>query len=152
MIAEGQPAPDFTLPDQNGTPVTLSGLKGNPVVLYFYPKDDTSGCTKQACAFRDARADYEAAGAKVVGVSPDNAKSHTKFIAKYELPFTLLADTETAVCQLYEVWKEKSMYGKKYMGVERTTFVIGADGTIKKIFPKVKVDGHADEVLAAIKA
>ncbi len=151
MIAEGQPAPDFTLPDQDGTPVTLSGLKGSPVVLYFYPKDDTSGCTKQACAFRDARADYEATGAKVVGVSPDNAKSHTKFIAKYELPFTLLADTETAVCQLYGVWKEKSMYGKKYMGVERTTFVIGADGSIKKIFPKVKVDGHADEVLAAIK-
>src|SRR3954447_25662090 len=119
MVAEEQPAPDFTLPDQDGKPVRLSAFKGKPVVLYFYPKDDTSGCTKEACAFRDARADYEAAGAKVLGVSPDGVASHRKFADKYELPFTLLADPETEVCQAYGVWKPKSMYGKTYMGVER---------------------------------
>lgn len=150
MFAEGQPAPDFTLPDQHGQPVTLSKLRGKPVVLYFYPKDDTSGCTKQACAFRDARADYEAAGAVVLGVSPDSVASHQKFATKHELPFTLLADTEKTVCEAYGVWKEKSMYGRKYMGVERTTFVIGKDGKIAQIFPKVKVAGHAEAVLKAI--
>jgi peroxiredoxin Q/BCP len=150
MAAEGQPAPDFTLSDQHGQPVTLSTLKGRPVVLYFYPKDDTPGCTKQACAFRDARADYEKAGATVLGVSPDSVASHKKFAAKFELPFTLLADTDQKVCTAYGVWKEKSMYGKTYMGVERTTFVIDKDGTIAKVFPKVKVDGHADAVLEAI--
>lgn len=148
---EGKPAPDFTLNDQHGRPVTLSGLRGKPVVLYFYPKDDTSGCTKEACAFRDARADYEKAGAVVLGVSPDDEKSHARFAAKYDLPFTLLADAGAAVCQDYGVWKEKSMYGKKYMGVERTTFVIDAQGRLARVFPKVKVDGHADAVLDAIR-
>jgi peroxiredoxin Q/BCP len=150
MIAEGQPAPDFTLQDQDGTPVSLSGLKGKPIVLYFYPKDDTPGCTTEACAFRDARADYEAAGAMVLGVSPDDVKSHKKFATKFSLPFTLLADADHAVCELYGVWKEKNMYGRKYMGVERTTFVIDSRGTISKIFPKVKVSGHSDAVLEAI--
>ena len=152
MVETGKPAPDFTLTDQHGKKVTLSKLKGSPVVLYFYPKDDTPGCTKEACAFRDAHADYEKAGAKVLGVSPDAAESHAKFAEKYELPFTLLADTETKVCESFGVWKEKSMYGKKYMGVERTTFVIDAEGIVRKIFPKVKVDGHSEQVLEAVKA
>jgi thioredoxin-dependent peroxiredoxin len=152
MIAEGTQAPAFTLPDQDGKDVTLSALKGQPVVLYFYPKDDTPGCTTEACAFRDARADYEAAGAKVIGVSPDDAKSHGKFIKKHGLNFTLLADVGAKVCSAYGVWKEKSMFGRTYMGVERTTFLIDRDGVVRKIFPKVKVDGHATAVLDAIKA
>lgn len=151
MIAEGQSAPDFTLPDQDGQPVTLSALRGKPVVLYFYPKDDTSGCTAEACDFRDARADYEAAGAVVLGVSPDPVKSHRKFADKFQLPFRLLADVEKQVCSTYDVWKEKSMYGRKYMGVERTTFVIDKEGTVARIFPKVKVNGHSDEILASLK-
>jgi peroxiredoxin Q/BCP len=151
MIAEGRAAPDFTLQDQDGTHVSLSGLKGKPIVLYFYPKDDTPGCTTEACAFRDARADYEKAGAVVLGVSPDDAKSHKKFADKFSLPFTLLADPDHAVCEAYGVWKEKNMYGRKYFGVERTTFVIDRDGTIAKIFPKVKVGGHSDAVLETIK-
>jgi thioredoxin-dependent peroxiredoxin len=152
MIEAGQPAPDFTLSDQDGQTITLSQFRGTPVVLYFYPKDDTPGCTKQACAFRDARVDYEAAGAKVIGVSPDNPASHRKFTDKYQLSFTLVADPEKRACQDYGVWKEKSMYGKKSMGVERTTFVIDAAGIVRKVFPRVKVDGHADQVLGAIKA
>jgi peroxiredoxin Q/BCP len=152
MIAEGRAAPTFTLSDQDGKNIKLSELKGKTVVLYFYPKDDTSGCTKEACAFRDARSDYEAAGARVLGVSPDDVKSHRKFADKYQLPFTLLADPEHKVCEKYGVWKEKSMYGRTYMGVERTTIVIGPDGKIRKIFPKVKVDGHADQVLEAIRS
>jgi thioredoxin-dependent peroxiredoxin len=151
MIEEGQPAPDFTLHDQDGTAVTLSAMKGSPIVLYFYPKDDTPGCTTEACAFRDAEADYLAAGVKVLGVSPDDVKSHGKFAAKYKLPFPLLADTETKVCQLFEVWKEKSMSGRKYMGVERTTFLIDGQGVIRRIFPKVKVPGHSDAILEALK-
>jgi peroxiredoxin Q/BCP len=151
MIEQGKKAPDFTLADQEGVSVQLSKLKGKPIVLYFYPKDDTPGCTTQACAFRDARADYEAAGAKVIGVSPDDVKSHVKFVTKHSLNFTLLADPEAVVCQEYGVWKEKSMYGKKYMGVERTTFLIDGNGIVQKIFPKVKVEGHSDAVLAAIK-
>lgn len=151
MPEVGKPAPKFTLAGQDGQKVSLSQFKGQPVVLYFYPKDDTSGCTKQACAFRDARADYEAAGAKVVGVSPDDVGSHRKFADKHELPFTLLADPEKSVCQAYGVWKEKSMYGRTYMGVERTTFVIDRDGKIARIFPKVKVDGHAAAVLETIR-
>jgi thioredoxin-dependent peroxiredoxin len=151
MIAEGEPAPDFTLPDQDGHPVSLSALRGAPLVLYFYPRDDTPGCTKEACAFRDARAAYEQAGTRVLGVSPDDVKSHRKFADKYGLPFTLLADADTQVCRGYGVWKEKNLYGKKSMGVERTTFVIGPDGTVRKVFPRVKVDGHADAVLAAIR-
>jgi thioredoxin-dependent peroxiredoxin len=152
MVEAGQPAPEFTLHDQDGQPVSLKRFRGHPIVLYFYPKDDTSGCTKEACAFRDARADYEKAGAKVLGVSPDDVKSHRKFADKYELPFTLLADPETAACQAYGVWKEKSMYGRKYLGVERTTFVIDRKGKVARVFPKVKVDGHSDAVLEAIKA
>jgi len=152
MIEIGQLAPDFTAPDQQGDEVTLSQLQGTPVVLYFYPKDDTPGCTKQACAFRDARADYEEAGARVIGVSPDTSASHQKFSAKYELPFTLLSDAEHRICELYGVWQEKNLYGKKSMGVVRTTFLIDAKGMVSKIFPKVKVDGHSDKVLEAIKA
>ena len=144
MVEAGQPAPDFTLSDQHGQPVTLSQLRGTPVVLYFYPKDDTPGCTKEACAFRDARADYEEAGAKVIGVSPDTPASHKKFAEKYELPFTLVADPEKTVCQSYGVWKEKNMYGKKSMGVERTTFVIDGDGDRPQGLSRVKVDGHSD--------
>jgi peroxiredoxin Q/BCP len=152
MVEIGQPAPEFTLPDQDGQPVSLKQFRGHPVVLYFYPKDATSGCTKEACAFRDARDDYETAGARVLGVSPDDVTSHRKFADKYELPFSLLADPETVVCQAYGVWKEKAMYGRKYMGVERTTFVIDRKGKIVMVFPKVKVDGHSDVVLEAIRA
>jgi peroxiredoxin Q/BCP len=152
VVEVGQPAPDFTLPDQNEDEVTLSKLRGTPVVLYFYPKDDTPGCTKEACAFRDARSDYEKAGARVIGVSPDGVKSHRKFADKFQLPFTLVADTEKAVCQSYGVWQEKSMYGKKSMGVVRSTFLIDAQGIVRQVFPRVKVDGHADAVLDAIRA
>jgi peroxiredoxin Q/BCP len=151
MIAEGQTAPDFTLSDQDGQSVTLSSLKGSPIVLYFYPKDDTPGCTTEACAFRDAEADYQALGAKVLGISPDDVKSHAKFAKKHTLPFPLLADTETKVSELYGVWKEKSMYGKSYMGIERTTVLIDANGVIRKIYPKVKVPGHSDAILETLK-
>ncbi len=150
MIEPGKPAPDFTLPDQNGNTVSLSKLKGAPVVLYFYPKDDTPGCTKEACGFRDAFADYNRAGATILGVSPDSSESHAKFAKKFELPFTLLADTDHKVCEAYGVWKEKSMYGKKFMGVERTTFVIDAKGIVRSVFPRVKVDGHVGAVLEAL--
>jgi peroxiredoxin Q/BCP len=152
MVTEGQPAPDFTLPDQDGASVRLSTFKGRPVVLYFYPKDDTSGCTKQACGFRDDFAEYNKAGAKVLGVSPDPVKSHVKVAGKYELPFTLLADVEKTVSQAYGVWKEKSMYGRTYMGIERTTFVIDAKGVVARVFPKVKVPGHSEAVLEAVRA
>jgi peroxiredoxin Q/BCP len=151
MLKEGDKAPDFQLSDQDGHLVSLKSLEGQPVVLYFYPKDDTSGCTKEACGFRDARADYEPTGAQVLGVSPDGVPSHKKFADKYQLPFRLLADPETTVCQAYGVWKEKSMYGKTYMGVERTTFVIDRSGTIIRVFPKVKVDGHAAAVLEVVR-
>lgn len=152
MLTEGQQAPDFTLPDQDGRPVRLADLKGKPVVLYFYPKDDTSGCTKQACAFRDGFPDFQGADAVILGVSPDSSASHAKFIAKHGLPFTLLADVDKAVCEAYGVWKEKSMYGRKFLGVERTTFVIDRAGGIARIFPKVKVPGHAEAVLEAVRA
>lgn len=152
MVEAGKPAPEISLPDQDGKIVKLSKLKGSPVVLYFYPKDDTSGCTKEACAFRDAIPDYAKLGAKIVGVSPDGPESHAKFVKKHGLPFTLLADTDKAACEAYGVWKEKSMYGREYMGVERTTFVIDAKGIVRQIFPKVKVEGHSSEVLKAIKA
>jgi peroxiredoxin Q/BCP len=138
--------------DQDGGAVTLSKLRGTPVVLYFYPKDNTPGCTKEACAFRDSFADYQKAGARIIGVSPDTVAVHAKFTAQHALPFTLLADPSKEVCRAYGVWKEKTLYGKKMMGVERTTFVIDRTGTVRKIFPKVKVEGHVQAVLDAIDA
>lgn len=149
-IAAGQPAPDFTLPTETGDMLTLSSLRGQWVVLYAYPKDDTSGCTTESCEFRDAFPRFGTKNAVILGISPDGVKSHLKFKTKYELPFTLVADEEKVALQAYDVWKEKSMYGKKYMGVERTTFVIDPAGTIAKVFEKVKPAGHAAEVEAVI--
>jgi peroxiredoxin Q/BCP len=146
----GQKAPDFALVDDSGQKVKLSELKGKKVVLYFYPKDDTPGCTKEACAFRDGIKEIKAQGAVVLGVSADSAESHKKFKSKFDLNFPLLADTERTVIEDYGTWKEKSMYGKKYMGIERTTFIIDKQGKISHIFPKVKVDEHYDEVLEAL--
>ncbi|CCQ72529.1 thioredoxin-dependent thiol peroxidase [Magnetospira sp. QH-2] len=148
-IDVGDAAPPFDLPTDGEGRLTMAELSGKAVVLYFYPKDMTSGCTTQAEAFRDAIADYEAAGAVVVGVSKDPAKRHDKFKEKHDLPFTLIADEEGTLCQDYGVWKEKSMYGKKYMGIERSTFLIGADGKIVRVWRKVKVKGHVAEVLEA---
>ena len=148
--AVGEEAPDFTLLTDAGEPLTLSSLRGRPVVLYFYPKDDTSGCTTQACDLRDQFPRFSGADATVLGVSPDDVRSHAKFRAKYDLPFTLLADTEHAVAERYGVWVEKSMYGRRYWGNERTTFLIGADGRIARVFRKVKPAGHAAEVAAAL--
>ena len=150
MPAVGKAAPAFTLDTDTGERLSLRDLKGKPVVLYFYPKDDTSGCTAEACEFRDAFPRFDKSKAVILGVSPDPVKSHQKFKAKYELPFTLLADTDHAVAEQYGVWKEKSMYGRKYMGVDRTTFIIDAAGKIAKIFEKVKPQGHATEVGAAL--
>ena len=146
----GQAAPDFTLPSDQGGNVSLEGLRGRKVVLYFYPKDDTSGCTTQACEFRDAWADVQAAGAVVLGVSPDGTASHGKFRTKYQLPFPLLADEDHRVADAYGVWGEKSMYGRKYQGIHRTTFIIDARGRIARVFEKVKPAGHAGEVLSAL--
>jgi peroxiredoxin Q/BCP len=151
-VEEGSPAPEFALTSDTGETVTLSALKGKPVVLYFYPKDDTPGCTKQACGIRDAWGEFERSGAVVLGVSPDDEASHVTFKQKFDLPFTLLADPDHATADDYGVWVEKSMYGKKYMGVERSTFVIGADGTLTKVMRKVKPETHADDVLAALAA
>ena len=148
----GDTAPDFTLLTDTGESLTLSSLKGRSVVLFFYPKDDTSGCTTEACEFRDDFPRFEAANAVILGISPDGVKSHARFKAKFGLPFTLLADTEKAVVGAYDVWKEKSMYGRKYMGVERTTFVIDANGRIANVFEKVKPAGHAAQVQAALNA
>jgi peroxiredoxin Q/BCP len=150
VIEEGQPAPDFELQSDAGDAVRLSALQGTPVVLYFYPKDDTPGCTTQACGIRDAWGEFERAGATVLGVSPDSEKSHVKFKQKFDLPFTLLADTDHAVAEAYGVWGLKKYMGREYMGVDRTTFVIGADGTVKKVFRNVKPATHADDVLAAL--
>ncbi|GMA62235.1 thioredoxin-dependent thiol peroxidase [Alicyclobacillus fastidiosus] len=147
----GDVAPDFSSIDQDGNTVSLEGLKGQVVVLYFYPKDDTPGCTKEACAFRDMSATFAEAGAAIYGVSRDTAKSHQKFREKYSLNFPLLADEDSAICEAYGVLKEKNMYGKTSIGIERTTFIIDADGKIAAIFPKVKVDGHVDEVLAKVR-
>ena len=148
----GTPAPDFTLPTDGNGSVTLSALKGKPVVLYFYPKDDTSGCTAEACQFRDMQPDFSGADAVIIGLSKDSVASHDKFKKKYELPFTLAADTEGAACEAYGVWVEKSMYGKKYMGIERATFLIDRDGKIAKIWRKVKVPGHGADVLKTLAA
>jgi thioredoxin-dependent peroxiredoxin len=150
MPQENELAPDFTMMDQDGQPVRLSDLRGQKVVLYFYPKDDTSGCTTQACELRDRVGEFDARGAVVLGVSPDSVASHRKFADKFDLPFRLLVDEGHQVAEAYGVWKEKSMYGKKYMGVERTTFVIGEDGRIMKVLEKVKPATHADEVLELI--
>jgi peroxiredoxin Q/BCP len=150
VINEGDQAPDFTLQSDAGTDVTLSSLRGRPVVLYFYPRDDTPGCTKQACGIRDVYGEFERAGAVVLGVSPDDAGSHVKFKRKYDLPFTLLSDTDHRVAEQYGVWGEKAFAGRKYMGVSRSTFVIGEDGTVKKVLADVKPATHADDVLAAL--
>jgi peroxiredoxin Q/BCP len=150
MIEEGSPAPDFTLTTDAGDELTLSALRGAPVVLYFYPKDDTPGCTAQACGIRDVWGECERKGAVVLGVSPDSPKRHVKFREKYHLPFALLSDEEHVVAEQYGTWVEKSMYGRKYMGMERSTFVIDADGNVLKIMRKVKPAEHADDVLAAL--
>lgn len=152
MIEEGKKAPAFSLKDQSGQTVKLTDFSGKYVVLYFYPKDDTPGCTKEACSFRDEHSKLKKAGAVVLGVSPDDEARHVKFIEKYELPFTLLADTEHAVAEKYGAWGEKNNYGKKYMGIVRSTFLIGPDGKVAKVWPKVKPEGHGDEVLEALRA
>jgi peroxiredoxin Q/BCP len=150
VIEEGKPAPTFTLPSDTGDEVSLESFRGKPVVLYFYPKDDTPGCTAQACGIRDAWGELQRAGAVVLGVSPDSPKSHAKFREKYSLPYTLLADQFHAVAETYGTWVEKRFGGKKYMGVERSTFVIDQDGNLKKVMRRVKPDEHADDVLAAL--
>ena len=150
MVEEGKPAPDFELASDGGERVKLSSLRGKPVVLYFYPKDDTPGCTTQACGIRDVYADFRDRGAVVLGVSPDDEASHAKFKEKYSLPFTLLADPEHEVAEQYGVWKERNLYGKKSMGIERSTFVIDADGNVAKTMRRVKPDTHAADVLAAL--
>jgi len=148
----GDKAPDFSLPDQQGKAVSLKNFRGKQVVLYFYPKDDTPGCTKESCDFRDVESQIVRAGAVIVGVSMDGKDSHQKFIKKYGLPFPLLSDEDASISKSYGVYKEKNMYGKKYWGIERSTFVIDPAGTLKAVFRKVKVDGHADEVLTALKS
>jgi peroxiredoxin Q/BCP len=150
VVEAGSPAPDFTLATDAGQSVSLSDFRGSPVVLYFYPKDDTPGCTAQACGIRDGWDEFEKRGAVVLGVSPDSPASHAKFKEKYGLPFTLLADEEHAVAERYGTWVEKRNYGKTYMGVERSTFVIDRDGTIAKIMRRVKPDTHAADVLATL--
>jgi len=152
VIEEGKPAPNFELQSDSGETVSLKALRGKPVVLYFYPKDDTPGCTTQACGIRDVYGEFERAGAVVLGVSPDDERSHVKFKEKYELPFTLLADTDHAVAEQYGAWGEKKYAGKSYMGVLRSTFVIDAGGTVKKVMHDVKPATHADDVLAALDA
>jgi thioredoxin-dependent peroxiredoxin len=150
VLSEGDKAPDFALPDQNGETVKLKDLRGETVVLYFYPRADTPGCTTQACGVRDRKADYAAAGARVIGVSPDEVPAIDKFDGKYDLGFTLLADADHAVAEKYGAWVEKSMYGRKYMGVARATFVIDPKGKIAKVFPKVQPKKHDDLVLKAL--
>ncbi|HWF24584.1 MAG TPA: thioredoxin-dependent thiol peroxidase [Solirubrobacteraceae bacterium] len=150
MIEPGDQAPDFTMPDQHGAPVTLSDLRGQPVVLYFYPKADTPGCTTQACGVRDHAPEYEFAGATVLGVSPDPVKAIAKFADKFDLGFPLLSDEDHSVAEAYGVWVQKSMYGRTYMGMERTTFVIGPDGVVTDVFRRVKPAEHDELVLGAL--
>lgn len=149
-ISAGVQAPDFSLPDDEGRKHSLSDYRGKPVVLYFYPKDNTSGCTKEACGFRDDYSAYQDTGVTILGVSPDSSKSHANFKSKYELPFTLLADTDREVIKAYGVWGLKKLYGREYEGVLRTTFLIGKDGKIAKVFEKVKPASHSAEILAAL--
>jgi peroxiredoxin Q/BCP len=149
-LAVGDPAPAFTLPDETGAPVSLSQFAGKRVVLYFYPKDDTPGCTKEACAFRDGRSQLARRNAVVLGVSADSVESHRKFKQKYGLTFPLLSDADRKVCAAYGVWKQKSLYGRLFMGISRATFIIGPDGRIEKAFPTVKVDGHLEAVLGEL--
>ena len=152
MVKEGAKAPGFTLESSEGGEVSLKELAGKTVVLYFYPKDDTPGCTREACAFRDSQAPLKKAGAVVLGVSPDSVASHEKFRGKYKLNFPLLADPDKTVAKKYGAFGEKVMYGKKVMGMIRSTFVIDGEGVVRKVFPRVKVDGHAEKVLEAVKA
>ena len=151
-VEVGDKAPDITLPADGDGTVSLKALRGKTVVLYFYPKDDTSGCTAEACAFRDSLPDFSKAKAEIVGVSRDSVQSHDKFKQKFRLPFPLASDADGKVCQNYGVWVEKSMYGKKYMGIERSTFLIDGKGVVRNVWRKVKVDGHAEEVLKATEA
>ncbi|MEM7505979.1 MAG: thioredoxin-dependent thiol peroxidase [Pseudomonadota bacterium] len=151
-LEAGQKAPDFSLPSNGGGKISLADCAGKTLILYFYPKDDTSGCTKQAIGFTEHLAEFEAAGARVVGVSKDPVKKHDKFIDKHDLKIDLLSDEDSDLCERYGVWVEKSMYGKKYMGIERSSFLIGADGTIQQVWRKVKVPGHVEAVLDAVKA
>jgi peroxiredoxin Q/BCP len=150
-VEEGQIAPDFTLTASNGKPLSLSDLRGKWVVLYFYPKDETPGCTREACDFRDHVRQLESLGAVVIGISPDDLRSHDRFIMKHDLPFLLLSDTDHAVAEMYGVWREKNMYGRKIMGIQRSTFLIAPDGRIHRIWRKVKVEGHVDEILDELK-
>ena len=152
MIDQGSQAPDFTLPQDGGDDVTLSALRGKTVVLYFYPKDDTSGCTKESIAFTEHKAAFEAAGAVIFGVSKDTVAKHGKFRAKHDLGIGLLSDADSDVCERYGVWAEKSMYGKTYMGIERSTFVIDGDGVVQTVWRKVRVPGHVEAVLEAVQA
>lgn len=151
-VEVGSPAPDFTMPTDGGGSVTLSSLKGRPVVLYFYPKDDTSGCTAEACGFGESLPHFEKVDATIIGVSKDSVASHDKFKKKYNLPFTLASDADSDVCERYGVWVEKNMYGRTYFGIERATFLIDKDGQVAKVWRKVKVPGHVDAVLAAVQA
>ena len=150
MLEEGKKAPEITLKDQNGNTVSLDEFMGQKVVVYFYPKDDTTGCTKEACRFRDEFPRFEKLETKVIGISPDSVESHKKFAEKYNLPFTLLSDEGKEAVEAYDVWKQKSMYGRNYMGVERTTYIVDENGQIEKVFPKVKVENHIEEVLKAL--
>ncbi|MEL7256039.1 MAG: thioredoxin-dependent thiol peroxidase [Pseudomonadota bacterium] len=152
MLEPGHDAPDFTLPRDGGEDVTLSSLRPAPVVLFFYPKDDTSGCTKEAIAFTDNAGAFEDAGVKVFGISKDTVAKHDKFVAKHGLGIPLLSDAESEICEAYGVWKEKKMYGKTYMGIERTTVLIDGSGKVVQVWPKVKVPGHAEAVLEAVQA
>jgi len=152
VLEVGQRAPQFTLPDQDGTEVSLQDLAGRPVVVYFYPKDDTPGCTTQACAIRDQWSEFEEAGAVVLGISPDDVDSHGRFAAKHDLPHRLLADPERTVIEKYGAWGTKSMYGKEYQGVIRSTVLVGPDGKVAEVWPKIQPKKHADAVLEAIRA
>ena len=151
-VQVGDKAPDFTMPTDGSGTVTLSRLRGKPIVLYFYPKDDTSGCTAEACGFRDSVPDYSKTGAQVIGVSRDSVAAHDRFKKKYQLPFTLASDADGKVTEEYGVWIEKSMYGRKYMGIDRSTFLIDKDGVVRKLWHKVKVPGHVADVLKAVQA